>query len=131
MTMHLEGPWLSTTGKRKGKQKFRTAEQAQKARQLKEDWQDLLKRHGIEQEEKRKQRGLKAPIYTAPKIPPYRRETPYIPSLNSNIGNGIAIKTEPKIYTGDAMLGVATMHKSNSVPVFSAESATDISKMRR
>lgn len=38
---------------------------------------------------------------------------------------------KPKTYTGDKMLGVATMHKSNAVPVFSQESAQDISKMRR
>lgn len=36
-----------------------------------------------------------------------------------------------KVYTGTAMLGVATMHKSNAVPVFSTESAEDISRMRR
>jgi len=35
-----------------------------------------------------------------------------------------------KIYTGDKMLGIATMHKSNAVPVFSQESASDISKMK-
>lgn len=29
------------------------------------------------------------------------------------------------------MLGVATMHKSNSVPVFSKQDAIDIAKMRR
>lgn len=34
-------------------------------------------------------------------------------------------------YTGSAMIGVATMHKSNMVPVFSDQEATDISKMRR
>lgn len=34
-------------------------------------------------------------------------------------------------YTGTNMLGIATMHKSNAVPVFSSESAEDISKMRR
>jgi hypothetical protein len=36
-----------------------------------------------------------------------------------------------KVYTGDAMLGIATMHKSNMVPVFSEREAADISKMRR
>lgn len=35
-----------------------------------------------------------------------------------------------KVYTGDKMLGIATMHKSNAVPVFSQESASDISKMK-
>ena len=34
-------------------------------------------------------------------------------------------------YTGTAVLGVCTMHKSNAVPVFSSEDAQAISKMRR
>ena len=34
-------------------------------------------------------------------------------------------------YTGDKMIGIGTMHKSNAVPVFSEESAQDISRMRR
>lgn len=35
-----------------------------------------------------------------------------------------------KVYTGDKMIGIATMHKSNAVPVFSQESAQDIGKMK-
>ena len=37
----------------------------------------------------------------------------------------------PKVYTGTMVKGIATMHKSNAVPVFSDEQAVDISKMRR
>lgn len=47
MTMHLVGPWLSTTGKRKSKRKFRTAAGAAQARELQESWQGLLSQHGI------------------------------------------------------------------------------------
>jgi hypothetical protein len=36
-----------------------------------------------------------------------------------------------KVYTGDKIIGIATMHKSNAVPVFSDEQAVDISRMRR
>ena len=45
-------------------------------------------------------------------------------------GGVAALKPSP-VYTGTKMLGVATMHKSNSVPVFSPEEAVEISKMRR
>lgn len=45
-------------------------------------------------------------------------------------GGSTALKTAPQ-YTGDKMLGIATMHKSNAVPVFAAEEAKDISSMRR
>lgn len=36
-----------------------------------------------------------------------------------------------KEYTGTSMIGVATMHKSNAVPVFQEQDAKDISNMRR
>lgn len=63
--------------------------------------------------------------------PVYRRETPYIPSSNS-IPTGYAPKPERKVYTGDLIVGIATMHKSNAVPVMRGTSqAEDIAKMRR
>lgn len=120
--MHLEGPWLSTTGKKKGKRKFRNAEAAQKARQQAEAWQDLLSKYKPE-----KPVEAKAPQKPAP----YRRETPHIPSLNSENSCGVATKAPEKVYTGTNIVGIATMHKSNAVPVFSAEDAVDIAKMRR
>ena len=46
MTMHLHHPSLSLTGKRKGKKKFRNAEEAQKARELDASWKELQKRWG-------------------------------------------------------------------------------------
>lgn len=127
--MHLEGPWLSTTGKKKGKQKFRNADQARKAREQADSWSELLKRHGVEQEQRKQKRAMAAETYKAPA--PYRRETPHIASLNSKDSCGVATKKDQQVYTGTAMLGVATMHKSNSVPVFSSEDAVDIAKMRR
>lgn len=60
---------------------------------------------------------------------PVGRETVRHPSLNT--GNGVATKASPKVYTGTNMLGIATMHKSNAVPVFNSEAAVEISKMRR
>jgi hypothetical protein len=39
---------------------------------------------------------------------------------------------KPKqVYTGDKILGIGTLHKSNAVPVFSVEEAQDMAKMRR
>lgn len=54
----------------------------------------------------------------------------HIPSLNSS-GLAVCAKPAPKVYTGTAMLGIATMHKSNSVPVFNQQEATDVANMRR
>ena len=38
--------------------------------------------------------------------------------------------TAPK-YTGTLIKGIATMHKSNAVPIIDQEQATEISRMRR
>jgi len=40
-------------------------------------------------------------------------------------------KKEAIKYTGTLVKGIATMHKSNAVPVISQQEAEDISKMRR
>jgi hypothetical protein len=34
-------------------------------------------------------------------------------------------------YTGDKMLGIGTLHKSNAVPVFSNHEAKEMARMRR
>lgn len=44
---------------------------------------------------------------------------------------GDCTKQEPMKYTGTLVKGIATMHKSNAVPVISQEEATDIANMRR
>ena len=129
MTMHLLPPMFSTTGKSKGKAKFRTAAHAQRARMNEENWKELQKRWGIEAEEKKKQRGLKAPVLQA-KPAPYRRDTgPRIASLETT--GAQCVCPPEKVYTGDAMIGISVLHKSNAVPVFRQEDAVDISKMRR
>ena len=62
---------------------------------------------------------------------PFVRETPDIPSLNS-IPTGVCPPPTRKQYTGDLIVGIATMHKSNAVPVMRGTSqAEDIAKMRR
>lgn len=126
--MHLEGPWLSTTGKKKGKKKWASAEAKRKHELLEESWKDLQKRWGIEAEERKRKRGLAADTWK-PKSEPYRRETPHIASLPFT--GGPCVKAPDKVYTGDKIKGIGTMHKSNAVPIFSDEEAVEISKMRR
>jgi hypothetical protein len=130
--MHLEGPWLTTTGKKKGKRKFRNADEAKKARELEENWKTLQKKWGIELEEKRRARALSAPSLNSRyslKIPEGRNTTAHIKSLDTGLGN--ATLKPAKQYTGTKVKGIATMHKSNAVPIFSDEEAVDISRMRR
>jgi hypothetical protein len=126
--MHLEGPWLSTTGKKKGKKKWASAEAKAKAEMLEENWKALQKKWGIEIEEKKRKRALAADTWE-PKSKAFRRETPHIASLPFTAGP--CTKAPDKVYTGDKIKGIGTMHKSNAVPVFSDEQAQDIAKMRR
>lgn len=98
-----------------------------KQRALQASWQEILKKYETKTTVPSKK------IHTRPSPPtviiPASRIVSSIPSVDSGQGN--ALKATPKVYTGDAMLGIATMHKSNSVPVFKQEDAIAISQMRR
>jgi len=130
LTMHLLPPMYSTTGKKKGKKKFASAEHARKAKELDESWKELQKRWGVEAEEKKRKRALSAePLKGHYSLTiPVGRSTAHIPSRDTG---GNATLAPAKVYTGDKVKGIATMHKSNAVPVFSDEQAVDISRMRR
>ncbi len=78
--------------------------------------------------DKLKARGM--PVKKSSRIPDYANHRSTSIKSHPPTGGSTALK-EPTQYTGSAMVGIATMHKSNAVPVFSAESAEDISKMRR
>ena len=129
MSMHLHHPALSYNGKKRGKVKFRNAEEAKRARELEQSWKDLLKRQGVEAEEKKRARAMKAPALDYKlSAPPGRTTSTHIPSRDTG---GNATLAAPKVYTGTKVKGIATMHKSNAVPVFSDEEAVEISRMRR
>jgi len=132
MSMHLEGPWLSTTGKKRGKKKFASAAHAKKAKDLEESWKALQKKWGIEADEKKRTRAMTAPALNTSgyslAIPADRNTTAHIKSVDTG---GNAVLKPAKQYTGNKVKGIATMHKSNAVPVFSDEEAVDISRMRR
>lgn len=92
---------------------------------LRAEWEAMLKKYESKTEVKTKKR--KTLDYDL-KVPE-NRSTKHIPS--HEIPEGYATKAPDKVYTGDKVIGVAVMHKSSLVPVFSKESAVDIAKMRR
>ena len=129
--MHLVGPALTMTGKRKGKIKFRNAEEARKHRELESDWHDLQKKWGVEQEQKKRKRLMDAePLVYSLSTPIGRTNTHHIKSLDTGHSGPVSSKPAPK-YTGSKMLGVGQLHKSNAVPVFCDQDAIDIARMRR
>lgn len=129
MTMHLHHPSLSLSGKRKGRVKFRNAEEARKARELDASWKELQKKWEVDADAKKRQRALAAEPLTYKLSTPVGRST--TTNLPSRVTPGGSTAPVHKVYTGDKVLGIATMHKSNAVPVFRAEDAVEISKMRR
>ena len=128
--MHLHHPSLSMSGKKRGKVKFRNADEARRARELEESWNELLKRQGIEKENKQRRTLAAPPLAGNYSLAiPEGRSNAHIPSRGDLTGN--ATLAPAKVYTGTKVKGIATMHKSNAVPVFSDEQAVDISRMRR
>jgi hypothetical protein len=91
-----------------------------KQRMLKDSWEQMIKQ--FEPTKKVKAKAL-------PATKSFVRETPHYPSLNS--GHHDTSKKNFVTYTGDKMLGIGTLHKSNAVPVFSTDDAKEISRMRR
>lgn len=126
MSMHLVHPSLSTTGKKKGKKKHKSAEAAARSRELNASWEALKNSYGVSTTSKKSK---DTSVYNPPKLRYRGQELLKAPSLCNGVGS--CAKQETPVYSGDAMIGISTMHKSNCVPVFSQEQAKDISKMRR
>jgi len=131
---------LSTLNIRKPKFKMTKAKHAE----LQSDWMQHnrdLKRQGLPKigfdEYVDNRRGIvrKKPAQVSKvdifNTTPYRREDPRIPSLMTMGSPDSCAKKESIKYTGTLIKGIATMHKSNAVPVINEEQMQDISRMRR
>jgi len=137
MTMHLEGPWMTTTKySKKPHKKWASAEAKQQAEQQAREWEELQRswdklapRFSTKKLPAQKMpTGAFQPLQSGPKYPP-GREPQMIPSRDS--GAGVAAAPAPKVYTGTKIKGIGTLHKSNAVPIFTDEEAIDIAHMRR
>jgi hypothetical protein len=106
---------------KKSKKRKMTAKQ----RELKSSWEAMLKKYETKTTV-RKDQSLSS-TYSLGK--PACRETPKIPSLPFT--GGVCAKRENPVYTGSAIKGIGTMHKSNAIPIFSDEQAVEIATMRR
>lgn len=134
MSFHLEGPWLTTTGRLKSKRrKFASADAARKSRELAQEWEQRNREWS--KLAPKFSKGQSVTMQVAPTLPrlqpPPGREIPRIPSLNGGVDSTPAVKAPDKVYTGNAIKGIGTLHKSNAVPIFSDEEAVAIAHMRR
>ena len=141
MTMSLCGPGLTTTSYKKPKQVKRTKIQQAAFEQEHREYNKRMKRtHAHDQMMSvqdydlyvRGMRKVKTEFKEHIPTSGFRRETKEYPSNNARVGD--TATKEVLTYSGERkLLGVATMHKSNMVPVFedNKEIAIDIARMRR
>jgi hypothetical protein len=91
-------------------------------RELEAEWEKINKKYAPKAALKTNVRA-----WTPPRA--YVRDTPKLSSLDTGFVE-CTKKDTPK-YTGNAIKGIGTMHKSNAIPVFSDEQAIEIATMRR
>lgn len=123
--MHLAHPSLTTTGKKQGRRRWASADAKRQAQELEQSWTQL------NDSWRKMSRAVSTKIQVAAAPAPYRRSsTQNIPSLPSTHVGAVSSRPSQQ-YTGDKIVGIGTLHKSNAVPVFSNEEAIELSKMRR
>jgi hypothetical protein len=146
MTMHL-AQGLSTINTKKRKQKKLTQKDIQR---LETDWRQHNKRmrrqgmHDLQFQnfedyvaytrgQYKPKRKEEKEFKTYAPTQSYVRDTKEYRSLQtSDKVPGACAKRESPKYTGDLIVGIGTMHKSNAVPIMrGTKQAEDIAKMRR
>lgn len=110
--------YYSTTNAKKRKHKRSPGWKQREAEHAK-----FLKSMGIDPDKKPKKQEFVE--YKPSKV--FTVERTKYPSAGDGIGVGL-VKETPK-YTGTLIKGIATMHKSNAVPIINKEQAIDISNM--
>lgn len=95
-------------------------------REAEAEYEQWLKKHGAHKSQ-RKQKASEP--YVTPTEKTYVRETQKYPSLVTSSGS--TARVEANQYTGDYFIGIATMHKSNLVPVGRGDDAKSYATMRR
>ena len=119
----------STTGKKKGKHKFASAEQKRQAEEQAAEWDRKLSSFNkLSPTVKVPDRSMSKLKASLPRIP-VGRGTDKIESLVTSWTP--CLKVEDKQYTGTEVLGIAVQHKSCLQPIFNQEAAKDSASMRR
>ena len=141
MKMLLVGPYLTTTNYKKRKTKMTKARvlQLEEGHKSHNKFLKSIRLAPVSYDEYVDYVHGRAPRTrrTAPEplkvVDDYRRQVPTIPSLPMSTEGmqSACARKEPQKYTGTLIKGIATMHKSNAVPVINNEQAREISQMRR
>lgn len=133
MSMHLMSHAYTTTSTRKRKTKLTSGKYSQYCM----DW--------LEHKKDCKRLGIKAKtmdeyiLYRQGKYKPELRgvgmperyTSDHREKYPSQSGVGVTFARKENTYTGTLIKGIATMHKSNAVPIISEEQAHEVARMRR
>lgn len=123
MSMHLLPAYWTTTNTKKRKQKRSMKQQATDAAHAKFLKKMGYKGNGVSGSTVVSKTNSEGSIPSSPAIPSQGISVGYHPG---------SAKKQPNVYSGERkLLGIAVMHKSNMVPVFSEDDAEAIAKMRR
>ena len=126
MTMHLVGPYMTTT-KYNSKKKVSKNKKLLAAQQEHTAWLKKMKidDDSLEKRAPKNKNGRREGINS---IPDYQSNKPDVALSNKVAAHGPA--REQQQYTGTLIKGIATMHKSNAVPITNKQAGIDISNMR-
>lgn len=130
MTMHLMGPYMTTTVYNRKNKSNKTKRQVQ----AEQEHEKYLRKMGVHPEQRANRKPTKGDkcYGSTTGSNPVREGSIPSSSANSLFYDKSMAKPEEKVYNGKRkLLGIATLHKSNMVPVFDKESAIEIAKMRR
>jgi hypothetical protein len=96
-----------------------------KQRQLQAEWDALVQRTQPTKQSKKKTFEVYQPTVNSNIR---KNDLPSLPCTGAIAG----LKPLKEVrYTGDKMIGIGTLHKSNAVPIFTEEEAKDQANMRR
>jgi hypothetical protein len=130
MSMHLVGPYMTTTKYSRKKSKNKSVSQKElKARQEHDKYLIKMGAHPNQLKDKlpTNAKGQRIGIYT---IPNYKQHQGTLSCSNSVTGS--TAKKHENFYTGDELAGIGMLHKSNMVPVRKdSNDAKEIARMRR
>lgn len=133
MTMHMLGPQFSTVSTRKRKKKL-TDNQYHKMCLEWSAYNKQMKRCGLKEKTLDEyiayRQGKYKPALRGVSAPKYQRDD-HRERYPSGEGVGVSFARKENVYTGTLVKGIATMHKSNAVPIINEEQAHEVARMRR
>ena len=124
MTMHLLGPWMTTTKYSRKKSKFKKMP-SERELQSRAEHDKYLMKMGAHPSQR-----TKANTNAGNQIPDYKAHQGTAQCSNNLVGS--TAKKPEQQYTGNELAGIGMLHKSNMVPVRKdSNDAKEIARMRR